>query len=456
VKRAWKEKTKAWKRWCHQQLLYVLAYCWRRVLFRTTFIAITGSVGKTTCKECLAAILAARFPTARTLNNQNEFHGVPRTILRVRPWHRYAVVEVATDRPGMIAKSARLLRPAIAIVLGVAGTHTRVFPTLDDTAAEKARLLEALAPDGLAILNADDPRVARMAEGTRCRVKTFGQSAGTDLRADAVSSKWPARLGMRVSAGAETQLVDTSLVGEHWTNSVLASLLAATSCGIRLEAAARALAQVRPFMARMQPVSLPNGALILRDEANGSLETLNVALQVFEEAQASRRVLIVSGFTDAQMNSRSRLKELGKIAARTSGLAVFIGEHAGNAVKQAVASGMKPGCAVSFADVQSAARYLKTELRRGDFALLKGRGDDHLSRILFAQFGEIGCWKTDCRRLYVCDVCEDLRPAFDLKAELERSEAYLYGSAASLSPSPKKLNASTTTKTGTTGSISQG
>jgi UDP-N-acetylmuramoyl-tripeptide--D-alanyl-D-alanine ligase len=456
VNRAWKAKTKAWKRWWHQQLLYVLAYAWRRLLLRTTFIGITGSVGKTTCKECLAAILSAHSPTAKTLNNQNEFHGVPRTLLRVRPWHRYAVVEVATDRPGMIPKSARLLRPDIAIVLGVAATHTRVFATLDDTAAEKARLLDALRPAGLAILNADDPRVAPMAARSRARVKTFGHSEGADLRLEAVSSKWPARLSLRVHAGSETQQVATNLVGEHWAPSVLAALLAATSCGIPLAAAARALERVRPFMARMQPVHLPCGATVLRDEANGSLDTLQAALHVFETSQAARRVLVVSGFTDAAASSRNRFRELGNIAARTSGLAVFIGEHGDNAVKQAVASGMKPDCAVAFADVRSAALYLRAELRSGDFALLKGRGSDHLSRVLFAQFGDIGCWKADCRRLYVCDVCEDLRPAFDLDAALARSESYLYGSAASRSPSPKKLNASTTTKTGTTGSISQG
>jgi len=456
MKRVWKERRKAWKRWWHFQLLYMLAYVWRRLLFRTTFIAITGSVGKTTCKECVAAILAAHQPTAKTLNNQNEFHGVPRTILRVRPRHRYAVVEVATDRPGMIARSARLLRPDIAIVLGVAATHTRVFPTLDDTAAEKTRLLDALPPAGLAILNAGDPRVARMAARSRARVMTFGASEGADLRAESVASIWPARLSLRVRTVSGTQTVRTSLVGEHWVNSVLAALLAAVSCGIPLAAAARELERVRPFMARMQPVHLPCGATILRDEANGSLDTLQAALQVFEESGAARHVLVVSGFTDAKMNSRTRLKELGQIAARTAGLAVFIGEHADNAVKQAVASGMKPDCAVAFADVRSAALYLRAELRSGDFALLKGRGSDHLSRVLFAQFGDIGCWKADCRRLYVCDVCEDLRPAFDLVAALARSDAYLYGSAASLSPSPKKLNASTTTKTGTTGSINQG
>lgn len=416
----WKQKRKALRRWCHFQLLYLLAYPWRRLLFRTTFIAITGSVGKTTCKECLAAILSAHFPTAKTLNNQNELHGVPRTILRVRPWHRFAVVEIATDRPGMIIRSARLLRPDIAIVLAVAGTHAKVFPTLDDTAAEKAQLLAALSPEGIAILNADDPRVAQMAARCRSRVKTFGRSAGPDLRADAVSSKWPARLSLRVHTKSETQFVSTNLVGEHWVNSVLAALLAAVSCGIPLNLAARQVGRVKPFMARMQPVVLPSGAIMLRDEGNGSLDTLGPALRVLQQSDAARRVLVFSNLSDSRENSRNRLRQMGKAAAQIAGLAVFIGEHGRNAVRQAVASGMKPECALSFTDLQSAARYLKSELRPGDLVLLKGRSSDHLSRIFFAQFGAIGCWKPKCSRRFVCDLCEELRPQFAPQSEPAR------------------------------------
>ena len=212
------ESKKALIRWCHLQLLYLLAYLWRWLLFRTTFIAITGSVGKTTTKEYIAGIFSAHFSTAKTLYNQNDIYGVPQTILRVRPWHRFAVVEIGTDRPGLISRSARLLRPDIAIVLAVARTHTNIFLTLDDTATEKAHILETLPPYGLAILNADDPRVQKMADSCRCRVKTFGRSAGLDLWADEVSSKWPARLTLRVHTESETQWVKTNLVGEHWVN----------------------------------------------------------------------------------------------------------------------------------------------------------------------------------------------------------------------------------------------
>jgi len=414
-KTGWKAQRKALTRWWRSQFLLLLARMWRPLLYRTTFIAITGSVGKTTCKECLAAILAAHFPTAKTLFNQNERDGVPLTILRVRPWHRYAVVEVATDWPGLVRRSARLLRPDISIVLAVAGTHSQAFATLDDTAAEKAQLLAAQSPDAIAILNADDPRVHGMAAHCRPKVKTFGHSAGSDLWADAVRSQWPGRLALQVHAGPETVFVNTRLVGEHWVNSVLGALLAALSCGVPLHLAARELERVEPFMGRMQPVALPSGATMLRDEGNGSLDTMAPALRVLQQADTARRVLVFSNLSDSRESSRNRARQMGRTAAQTAGLAVFIGEHGHHAVKEAVAQGMKPECARSFADLEAAALYLKSELRAGDLVLLKGRSSDHLSRIFFAQFGAIGCWKPKCTRRHMCDLCEELRPQFDLR-----------------------------------------
>jgi UDP-N-acetylmuramoyl-tripeptide--D-alanyl-D-alanine ligase len=407
-------KKKAFLRWCHPKLLYLLAYIWRRLLFRTTFIAITGSVGKTTTKECIAAIFSAHFRTAKTLYNQNDFHGVPRTILRVRPWHRFAVVEIGSGRPGMVRTLSRLVRPHIAIVLAIARAHAKFFKTLDETAREKAQILETLSPEGLAILNADDPRVGKMRDSCERRVKMFGRSPGLGLWADEVSSKWPARLTLRVQTESETQWVKTNLVGEQWVNSILASLLAARSCGIPLRTAATDLERVKPFAARMQPVSLPSGATILRDESDGLPDTLEAALKVLKESYTARRVLVMSDISDSREKPRDRLRKLGKVASQVSDLAVFIGEYGHHAVKAAIGSGMKPECVLDFKDLYRAALYLQSELRSGDLVLLKGRATDHLSRVFFTQFGPIGCWKTKCRKTFVCDFCEDLKPEFDL------------------------------------------
>ncbi len=399
--------------------LNLSAYIWRRLLFRTTFIAITGSLGKTTTKECVAAIFSAYFPTAKTLYNQNDRQGVSRTILKVRPYHHYAIIEIGTDRPGRISKLARLVRPDFAIILTVARTHTKFFATLDDTAAEKAQLLKSVSTKGLAILNAEDPRVKQMALNCRCKVKMFGYSNDLDLWANGISSKWPNRLTLQVNRNSELQLVKTNLVGEHWANSILASLLTAISCGIDLNKAASQIEQVEPFIGRMQPVKLPCGATIIRDEYNGASDTLPAAFQVLKEANVTRRVLVMSNISDSPDHSRNRFKKLGKLVHQIADIAVFISESGHHAVKAAVASGMKNECVLSFINLQEAALYLKSELRNGDLVLLKGRTSDHLSRVFFAQFGEIECWKTDCKKRIICDMCNELKPKFNLSQLLK-------------------------------------
>ena len=392
-------------------------------MWRTTVIAITGSVGKTTAKECLAAILSTRGRTVSTRNNQNCGHGVPRTIRRMRPWHRYAVIEVGTERPGQIHRSARLLKPHVAVVLAVARTHTNEFPTLEDTAIEKASLLDHVAAGGTAILNGDDARVRAMAERVRGSVVMFGRAGDCDLVADEVRATWPERLHFTVRDGSDPVPVRTQLVGAHWLSSVLAALAAARACDVSLRAAADVLADVAPFAARMQPVALPSGAVVIRDEGNGSRDTIDAMLEVMRNARAGRRILVFGDQSDGKGNPKQRLRGIGKIAAEFADVVVFVGDHAHHGVYGAVAAGMDPACCHDVLGVERAAELLRRELRAGDLVFLKGRAVEHLSRIVFAQFGSIGCWKTSCKRRPVCDVCAELRPDFDLQRALAAGPA---------------------------------
>lgn len=115
-----------------RRLITGAAWLWRPMLRRTTWIGITGSVGKTTAKECLAAILSTQHPTACTFDTQNARHGVSRTILRVRPWHRYAVLEFGAAQSHFIERTAPLARPSVAVVLSVGAAHLTHYGTLDN------------------------------------------------------------------------------------------------------------------------------------------------------------------------------------------------------------------------------------------------------------------------------------------------------------------------------------
>ncbi len=269
------------KLWAAGNLFVVVAaLVWRRMLTRTTVTAITGSTGKTTAKECLAAILSRRSPVLSTIGNAAGRRGLPRTLLRARRSHRFVVAEVAILKRGIMWRSAALLRPDIVVMLVVNWQHSINFRNPDAIAAEKAKLLDRLPRDGRAVLNRDDARVAAMARPEKFRVSTFGTTPAADVWADDVSGGWPERLEFRVHAGGESQRVRTKLVGTRWVTSVVAAIAAARQCGVSLEEAAGALEDKEPFTARLEPVRLPSGAKLLRDEYNGSMTTLLVGLDI--------------------------------------------------------------------------------------------------------------------------------------------------------------------------------
>ena len=391
--------------------LSFVAAVWRRLLFRTTFIAITGSFGKTTAKECLAQMLASKGPTARSWRNQNNGAGVAASVLRVRPWHRFAVIELGTGGPGYIGPASRLVRPHIAIVLRVGRAHTGAFATLEEIAEEKAAILEGLLPGGTVLLNGDDHRVKVMAARTDRQVHLFGTDSEFAFRADGVSAQWPERLQFRFHHGTESTLVRTPYVGEHWLSSVLAALAAARICGLDLSEAGHLLAQDKPFDARLEPVELPNGAIFLRDEYNASVDSFKPAFEAMRGAKARRRVAVVSDYSESQERQRKRANQLGREAAGVAEAAVFIGESSPRAQRVAIEVGMAPELGHAFTNLQEAAAFLKTFLQPGDLVLLKGRASHHLSRLFFAQLGQVDCWKPTCSKMMLCDICPELGPA---------------------------------------------
>lgn len=398
-------------------VLNFVAAVWRRLLFRTTFIAITGSFGKTTAKESLVQLLASQAPTASTWRNQNAGAGVAASLLRVRPWHRFAVIEMGTGGPGTLAPASRLVRPHIAIILKVGRAHTGAFASLEEIADEKACILEGLLPGGTVLLNGDDHRVKAIAARTDQKVHLFGTASEFAFRADAVSAEWPARLQFRFHYGTESIMIRTPYVGAHWLSSVLAALAAAHVCGLDLVEAGDLLAEGKPFDARLEPVEMPGGAIFLRDEYNASVDAFEVAFEVMRGAKARRRVVVASDYSDSKKKQQRRSNQLGRETAEIAEAAVFIGQSSRRAQRKAVEAGMASELVHAFTDLQEAAGFLKTFLEPGDLVLLKGRASHHLSRLFFAQLGQVDCWKPTCSKMMLCDICPELGPASKAKGQ---------------------------------------
>lgn len=391
--------------------LALAAALWRRLLVRTTFVAITGSNSKTTTKELLAAILASRCRVHKTRSSHNGRHGLIRTVLGARPWHRYAVVEIGVEAPGQMWRAAWLVRPDLVVITGVAREHSENFPTLESTAAEKARLLGGLRRNGAAVLNGDDPHVRRMGNsGIQRRCYYFGADPSFHLWADYISGAWPERMRLRVHSGDQTHWVSTRLVGAHWASPVLAALLAGRVCGVELEHAVAVIGRVEPFTARLEPVELAGGAVLLRDEFNGSAGTTRVALQVLSQARARRRIAILRDVTDDGRPAPERLFELGRLAAASADMVILIGPEAHYAAQGARAAGLGPGAVLMFEHARAAASWLRTGTAAGDLILLKGRNRDHLSRIYLDLITEVRCWLDTCEYRHLCDECAELGP----------------------------------------------
>ncbi len=387
----------------------VVSGIWRRLMFRTTFIVVTGSVGKTTAKDAIALVLGAHFSTYKTTGSFNHYIGITRNLLAVRPWHRYAVIEVGIDRPGQMKWFALTTKPDIAVWVNVARTHMQSFKTLEPIAKEKSLLIESLQPGKVAVLNSDNPFIAAYCPPEGVRSIRYGFDESFEWVASQVSSKWPERLSFQVKGKSAEGLVNTRLVGKHWVPSVLPAIAIAKEAGLSLEQAIEALAHLEPMQQRLSPDATPQGATFLRDDFNASVDTMAVALEVLAEAEAKRKILVFSGMSDSTKNDATRFRGVGKSAAAIADLAVFVGDRSKYAVKGAVNAGMNPEHVRAFYDLESATEFLRSELREGDLVLLRGLLHDHMSRAYLGMLGEVNCWVATCPKKIACDVCPELK-----------------------------------------------
>ena len=402
-------RSRQWFRLAAAYGLSAAAFVWRRVMFRTTFIAITGSAGKSTATACLGSILSAHFPTNWQPGGRNARTVLSRIVLNTRFRHRFTVIEVGTRAPGALRRAAWMIAPDIAVVLGVQNVHSNAFPTIEDMAAEKAQLLSRMGKRGIAVLNADDPLVLAMANRCRARIRTFGVSPGALVAADQVAAVWPQRLSFRVRRGSDTAPVETNLPGEHLLPSVLAALTTAVCCGVPIDHAAVALKNVQPVPGRMYPMYLPNGACIIRDDFNANLPSLSAGLDFLARAQASRRIVLIGDILDTGLTVRPRARDLGQRVAKAADMAIFLGRDARLAAKSAIASGMTEQSVHCYQDLREAAGFLKTELRGGDLVLSRGWQGRHTERVVLALFGDIACWMERCTKVLPCELCPELQ-----------------------------------------------
>ena len=377
-----------------------------------TFVAITGSCGKSTTTHLAEAILGARLAGIASPGSANCGAPLVDNVLRTSPTHDYCLQEMGAWGPGTLDTGLGLVRPAIGVVLNVRRDHFGAFGGLDATAAEKVKVVAGLPPSGTAILNADDPRVAAMRAATGARVLAFGRSPSADLRACEVTARWPDRLAFELAYDGERRAVRTRLVGEAGLGSALAALAIALALGVALDDALARLAEIEPLPRRMSVVELPDGVTFVRDDFKAASDSIPEAFAFMASARAARKIAVGGRISDHPGRSRPAYEACVRAAIDVVDELMFVGERP----HSLWSSGPRPwphhaGVSVH-PTVQDAARDLGPRLRAGDLVLLKASGRaDHVERILHARAGEVACWLEDCGRVTACEECELLRPA---------------------------------------------
>jgi len=327
---------------------------------------ITGSAGKTTTKDLAAQLISTMGPTVAPQNSFNNEIGHPLTVLRADTRTRYLIAELSARGPGHIAALCRMSPPSLGVVLCVGNAHAGEFGGVEQVAAAKSELPQALPAGGVAVLNADDPLVSAMASRTAARVVTFGRSAPAGVLASAVSLDELSRPRFTLEMPDGSANVALRLHGEHNITNALAAAALAGQLGMDVGAIAAGLshAQARSRW-RMEVTHRPDGVIVVNDAYNASPEAVTAALDAVRVMAAGRRAYAVLGRM-AELGERSREfhEQAGMVAART-GLAGLI------AVGDEAAPMLAGAKAIAGPDGQAALAALDERLRPGDVVLIK-------------------------------------------------------------------------------------
>ena len=267
-----------------------LAAAWR-TRFELPLIAVTGSSGKTTIKELLAAALGGLGPVLATRGNRNNHIGVPLTLLELRDTHRAAAIEMGMNHAGEIAHLADLARPTVGVIGNAGAAHLEGLGSVAAVARAKGELVEHLPPNAVAVLNADDAHLPLWRElaGAR-RVVTFGLGHAAEVTADYVLGADGSALELRTPAGTATGRL--GLLGRHNVLNALAATAAALAAGAGLTDIAAGLATVRPVPGRLYPLAGQGGARLIDDSYNANPLSVRAAIDVLAGLPGERLLVL--------------------------------------------------------------------------------------------------------------------------------------------------------------------
>ena len=337
-------------------------------------VAVTGSTGKTTTKDMAHSIFMERMRSARTEENFNNEVGVPLTLLSLEPRHEICVVELGMRGRGQIRDLAEIARPDVGIVTNVGPSHVELLGSIENVALAKAELVEALGPDGIAVLNADCEYTAAMKERTRAKVVFFGIERDADVRATGIESLGEDGTRFTMSYGQRSFQVHVPVPGIHNVYNALAAGASALVMGVDSFAVADGLFHFEPSHGRSGIVETTRGFTVIDDTYNANPASMRAALATLREVAGGRRKIAVFGnMLELGEISTEAHRELGRATvALTCDVLVTVGNLARLAGEEALRLGRSPRDVIMCDTSAEAVDVLERLARPGDVILVKG------------------------------------------------------------------------------------
>ncbi|MEV6013247.1 UDP-N-acetylmuramoyl-tripeptide--D-alanyl-D-alanine ligase [Streptomyces sp. NPDC051976] len=357
----------------------VAAHVVARLRDGLTVVAVTGSQGKTGTKDLLAAVLSGTAPTVATVGSLNNELGVPLTMLRAEAATRFLVLEMGARHIGDIAHLAGLVAPDVAVVLNVGQAHLGEFGSRAAIARAKGELVQGLAPDGTAVLNADDPRVNAMRALTDGPVLTFGRTGQADVRPLGLTLDGLGRPSFTLRTADTSATVTLPHLGAHLALNASAAAAAGLAAGVPLGRAATALATAPLSRWRLEPRTLACGATLLNDSYNANPDSTRAALDALAAIDGRCRIAVLGEMRELGDGSAAEHRAVGEYAAARADVVAAVGEAARPIAEGAGAR------ALVLAGNDAAVDWLRARrLTAGDVVLVKASRGARLDEVAAA------------------------------------------------------------------------
>jgi UDP-N-acetylmuramoyl-tripeptide--D-alanyl-D-alanine ligase len=359
-----------------------------RRLSKVTVIALTGSQGKTSTKDLLAQVLSAAGTTVATAGSFNNELGMPLTVLRADPATEFLVLEMGARGVGHLRELCEIAAPDVSLVLNVGKSHIGEFGSQADIARAKGEIVDALTPEGVAVLNADDPLVRAMASRSAAPVRTFGESAGADVRVEDLEVDVLGRPRFTLVAGDRRAEVSMRLLGEHQAHNAAAAAAVALAVDVPLEVVAAALSGAgQASKWRMELHERSDGVTVINDAYNANPDSMRAALKALAavgrgRGSGTRTVAVLGEMRELGEASREEHDTIGRLAVRLDiSQLVVVGQAARPMHLGACLEGSWGDESVFVEGPAEALDWLRANLAAGDVVLLKASRAVELEKV---------------------------------------------------------------------------